>query len=105
MEILACCPTCRKSGNVPELYLGKTIRCKRCDTFFPVRSVQPEPRESSLKETMSGPLVYVPEDMPDVLVDLDEPASEPIPTDPRSFREGLRYASRRYQPPSLLRRA
>ena len=41
MAIPITCPSCRKSGTVPDLALGKTIRCPKCGHQFVVASAAP----------------------------------------------------------------
>jgi uncharacterized paraquat-inducible protein A len=60
------CPSCGKSGEVPEAYVGKTVRCRRCDTSFTAApAVARKDKPAAAEPTPSKP----PADMPAVLVD------------------------------------
>ena len=73
MMIHARCTFCRKTGNVPSRFLGRCVRCKRCNTSFKVCLTTPSHahKEPAL---VSGPAESWENawenDMPPVLVDL-----------------------------------
>src|SRR5262245_37970260 len=41
------CPECGRGGSVDESYLGKRIRCKKCDTSFVLALAQDEAGDAS----------------------------------------------------------
>jgi transcription elongation factor Elf1 len=59
MLISTSCPSCGKTGKVPEPYQGKTVRCKQCCASFTVRS-----------QEAAAPIDFWQEDMPPILVDM-----------------------------------
>jgi ribosomal protein L37AE/L43A len=54
------CPSCGKTGKVPEPYQGKTVRCKKCSASFTVHGHDPAVAQINFWQ----------EDMPPILVDL-----------------------------------
>jgi hypothetical protein len=34
MSIAVACPTCVRTGQVPDTYAGRRVRCPQCKTFF-----------------------------------------------------------------------
>jgi hypothetical protein len=55
MLVRTTCPSCAREATVPDLYLGKQVKCPGCGESFPVRSAEvdsfplappPEPEES-----------------------------------------------------------
>lgn len=63
---------CGRQGNVPDNYLGKSVRCPECGNSFVVDDVLLSPVESDFQEAEIGLVpVYIPP-KPQVLEDIEE---------------------------------
>jgi hypothetical protein len=61
MSLTAECPTCARTGDVPDIYRGRRVRCRQCGTFFIVAPASTDslsllsPRSSGEAENASDP--------------------------------------------------
>jgi hypothetical protein len=95
MPITVICPICSHSGQAPDAYAGRTVRCKKCSAEFRVsaaidRAVRAEPAKVSGAKTAPVP-----------------PARSPFPRDPVAYTHGRGHAefpclSRTYSPGSRV---
>jgi hypothetical protein len=51
MSLTAECPTCARTGDVPDTYRGRRVRCRQCGTFF---TVAPAAASSLSKNPTNG---------------------------------------------------
>src|SRR6266508_4228646 len=42
MAIKAACPTCGKTGNVPDVLCGHPVKCPQCGNLFTIRGEKPK---------------------------------------------------------------
>jgi len=70
------CPSCGHKGTVPEKFLGRTVKCRRCSKLFVIDDTTKEPVPA--KPTLHGKARPVSKPVPQAA----KPAPQPLPAEP-----------------------